>query len=109
MLSIVRDPDIRSVRDLRGKHIELLQNLMHQTITAIRRVYGLDRDQMRIFVHYPPTYYHLHIHFTCLAISKGISLGKAIFLEDIIDNLKMDPQYYKKANMSCVVATNEKL
>merc|ERR1712154_355395 len=108
-LSIVRDRTIKSLRDLRGKHVKLLENLLHKTTEAIKEIYGLNSNELRIFVHYPPQYYHFHIHFTCLAIDYGIHSGKAILLEDIIDNLKMDPNYYQKASISCVVFEGDQL
>ena len=104
VLSIVRDRSIRSVRDLRAHHVDLLENLMGNTIAAIEKVYGLKRDKLRIYVHYPPRYYHFHVHFVCLAIKSGTCVGRAILLEDVIDNLKMNGRYYEKANLSCIVS-----
>merc|ERR1712233_101037 len=101
----VRDRNIKSVRDLRGKHIELLD----KSLKGIKDIYGLNRNELRIFVHYPPQYWHFHIHFTSLSIDYGIQSGKAILLEDIIDNLHRDPDYYQNANISCVVFEGDQL
>ena len=109
VLSIVRDRRIRSLRDLRGKHVGLLENLMDKTCKAINELYGLKNNELRIFVHYPPQYYQFHVHFCCLAIDYGIYCAKAILLEDIIDNLKMDGSYYEKANIACTVFEGDKL
>eukprot|EP01084_Bolivina_argentea_P184558 318313_1 len=103
LLCIVRNKEIKSLRDLKGKHIKLLQNLLNKTIKAIKNIYNVNKNELRIYVHYPPQYWHFHIHFTCLAVDYGINIGKSIFLEDIIQNLKMDPNYYQKTNISCLV------
>ena len=103
VLSLVRDRSIRSLRDLRGKHVDLLENLTEKTTAAIEEVYGLEKNELRIFVHYPPQYYLFHVHFCCLSIDYGIYSAKAILLEDVVDNLKMDGQYYEKASISCTV------
>jgi len=33
---------------------------------AIKQKYGLSQSQLRIYLHYQPSYYHLHVHFTAL-------------------------------------------
>ena len=109
VLSLVRDKSIKSLRDLRGKHIKLLENLLDKTVEGIKETYGLEKNELRVFVHYPPQYWHFHIHFTCLAVDYGITVGKAILLEDVIDNLKMDSNYYQKANISCLVFEGDPL
>ena len=109
LLGIVRDRTIKSLRDLRGKHIKLLENMMSDTLKVAEELYGVKKNQLRIFVHYHPQYWHFHVHFTCLAIDYGIHSGKAVLLEDIIDNLKMEGNYYEKASLSCLVFEGDKL
>lgn len=109
VLGLVRDRTIKSLRDLRGKHIKVLENMLNKTLKVIKHLYGLDKNELRIFVHYHPQYWHFHVHFTCLAIDHGIHSGKAVLLEDIIDNLKQDPNYYEKASLSCLVYEGDPL
>lgn len=33
---------------------------------AITGKYGLEKSQQRIYLHYQPSFYHLHVHFTSL-------------------------------------------
>jgi m7GpppX diphosphatase len=42
-------------------------------------------------VHYQPSYYHFHLHFTHLQLDEGhgMAAGKAHLLEDVIDNLEV--------------------
>lgn len=48
--------------------------------------YGVRADELRIFVHYQPSYYHLHVHFLHTKHDAGASMaaGKAHLLDDII-------------------------
>ena len=62
----------------------------------IKEKYGVNASSIRAFFHYPPTYWHLHVHFCHTSISKKVSCeaGRAILIEDVIDNLEADPNYY---------------
>lgn len=52
---------------------------------AIQERYGVPASQLRLFVHYQPSYYHLHVHFVHVSVaSHGTSAGKAIVLDDVI-------------------------
>lgn len=56
---------------------------------------------MRIFFHYQPSYYHLHVHFTHLNYdSPGLLAGKAHLLAEVIDNIHIDGDYYEKKTLS---------
>jgi hypothetical protein len=48
--------------------------------------WGLERDQLKLYVHYQPTYYHFHIHIVHVALEAGATqaTGKAIGLESIM-------------------------
>lgn len=71
----------------------------------ICRKYGVASDQLRVYLHYQPSYYHLHVHFTHLQFSTPkSSVGDAHLLEDVIDNIAtVDPMFYVKRTMSFVV------
>lgn len=77
---------------------------------AIREKYGFDPAQLRIYFHYPPSYYHLHVHFANVVYdSPSCALGKAHLLDDVVDNLKRDSEYYAKASISYVLKENDGL
>ena len=63
--------------------------------------YGLPEDQVRAYLHYKPSYYHLHVHFTHLKYEAPKTLiGQAHFLEEVIDNIEhIDPLYYQKRQL----------
>lgn len=60
-------------------------------IEATTSTYGeLERDQLKLYVHYQPTYYHFHIHIVHVALEAGATqaTGKAIGLESILAQLE---------------------
>jgi m7GpppX diphosphatase len=93
-LAILKDSSIRSLRDLNGSHIEILERILADCPPAIEKVYGIPYDQLRIFFHYPPQFYHAHIHFTRLENEVGAQVERGHLLQDVIQNLKMKADFY---------------
>ena len=71
----------------------------------------MDRDCIRAYLHYQPSYYHLHVHFTHLRFSAPkSSVGEAHLLDDIIDNIAaVDPMFYVKRTLSFVLKESSQL
>ncbi|GJQ79703.1 hypothetical protein Trydic_g5850 [Trypoxylus dichotomus] len=87
-LAIVNDKHIKSLRDLKGNHISLLKNIYEKGCQAIEEKYGLNRSQLRIYLHYQPSFYHLHVHFTYLKHeAPGIHAERAHLLSNVIINV----------------------
>ncbi|RCK65525.1 m7GpppX diphosphatase [Candida viswanathii] len=84
---IVNRLDISSVRDLAGEHIEYLERLQDTIKKVATEKYPLEKDQLRVFIHYQPSYYHFHLHVVNVqhpGLGDGIAIGKAILLDDAI-------------------------
>nr|CAI5840224.1 unnamed protein product [Callosobruchus analis] len=95
LLAIVNKRNIKSLRDLPE---------------AIKSKYGIEKHELRIYLHYQPTFYHLHVHFCVLKHeAPGILVGKAHLLSDVISNIELAPDYYQKSTISFVIAENHKL
>ncbi|KAL1888788.1 hypothetical protein Sste5346_009342 [Sporothrix stenoceras] len=93
LLAVVERRDIWSLRDLRRKHIPWLRQMRQQLIDATIGVYatqGLEADQLKLYVHYQPTYYHFHIHIVHVQLESGATqaTGKAVGLESLIEQLE---------------------
>lgn len=91
LLGLVERRDIWSLRDLKKKHIPWLRHMREKFIEATTSTYGeLERDQLKLYVHYQPTYYHFHIHIVHVALEAGATqaTGKAIGLESILAQLE---------------------
>ncbi|KAI5994745.1 HIT-like domain-containing protein [Pisolithus albus] len=89
LLALVRDPSIRSMRDLRGDesgHLSLLKAIRDAAHSVVERSYGLARGNVRLYVHYQPSYYHFHVHIVHALQSgiMGMTVGQAHLLDDII-------------------------
>lgn len=109
---IVTRQDISSIRDLNGSHVEFLKRLRSTILKITSEKYGISRDQLRLFIHYQPSYYHFHIHVVSLkrsGLNDGISVGKAILLDDIIDNITLASDYYQKKTIGYILGDNHGL
>ena len=78
---------------------------------AIRNKYGLTADQLRVFIHYQPSYYHLHVHFMHIRrdAGAGMAVGKAHLLFDIIGeilqpSLMANGQWSGKKKQQCLMS-----
>ncbi|RDW69381.1 hypothetical protein BP6252_08401 [Coleophoma cylindrospora] len=91
LLGLVERKDIWSLRDLKKKHLRWLKDMRAKFIEATVKTYPeLEADQLKLYVHYQPTYYHFHIHIVHVALEAGATqaTGKAIGLESIIAQLE---------------------
>jgi m7GpppX diphosphatase len=88
-VAICHRRDIPSLRELRAEHLPLLRNMRDQGLAAIQRRYGIPGGQVRAWLHYQPSYYHLHVHFAHVRHEgAGLQVGKAHLLGDVIDALE---------------------
>ncbi|CAG8774251.1 13441_t:CDS:2, partial [Racocetra fulgida] len=106
-------PDI-SLRDLNESHLPLLKNLKNNILEIVpQRFPGVGADELRLFVHYLPSYYHFHVHVTHIrhdTIAEGISIAKAYLLDDIIDNIEtFAGDYYQRCTLTYVIGENDEL
>jgi m7GpppX diphosphatase len=67
----------------------------------IEENYELKEENLKIFFHYDPSTYHLHMHFINTKNTKsGSSVEYSHDLDMVIFNLKLDSDYYKKINLN---------
>ncbi|KAH6672743.1 HIT-like domain-containing protein [Plectosphaerella plurivora] len=91
LLALVERRDIWSLRDLRKRHIPWLEHMRDKLVAATTQKYpSLEADQLKLYVHYQPTYYHFHIHIVHVQLEAGATqaTGKAVGLESIIETLR---------------------
>ncbi|CCD26790.1 5'-(N(7)-methyl 5'-triphosphoguanosine)-(mRNA) diphosphatase NDAI_0I02210 [Naumovozyma dairenensis CBS 421] len=115
LVAIVYRDDIKSVRDLKPTDKEWLTNLNNKIKSVVPGCYNyaINPDELRIFVHYQPSYYHFHIHVVNIkhpGLGNGIAAGKAILLDDIIESLNyLGPEGFMKKTMTYVLGENHDL
>ena len=110
-LAIVADPSLRSVRDLRGEHIGMLERLYDQCVAAIQREHkGVSAADIMVFANYPPSVYKLHFHF-CAPFFQPTAYDafRMHSLSGIINNLKIHPLYYKLSSLQIPVHSGSEL
>ncbi|KAL2047812.1 hypothetical protein ABVK25_011313 [Lepraria finkii] len=91
LLALVERRDIWSLRDLKKRHVEWLKHMRQKVLGAVVRLYGeLERDMLKLYVHYQPTYYHFHIHIVHVMTeaTSTQATGKAFGLENLISQLE---------------------
>ncbi|RFU29490.1 hypothetical protein B7463_g6858, partial [Scytalidium lignicola] len=91
LLGLVERKDIWSVRDLKKKHVHWLRDMRAKFVKATVETYPeVEEDQLKLYIHYQPTYYHFHIHIVHVALEAGATqaVGKAIGLDSIIEQLE---------------------
>ena len=72
--------------------------------------YGIPKSCLRMFLHYVPSYFHLHVHFTHIGYdAPGIVAGRAHLLDDVIDNLDLFDDFYQRKTMTYVLRENDNL
>ena len=80
---------IATLRDLRGEHIPMLNNLQKDGLAVIEKIYGIQSDQIRCYVHYQPQFYHFRVFFTRLENKISAAVERGHLLIDIIQNLDL--------------------
>lgn len=103
-LAIAQDRQIRTLRDLRGHHVPMLKTLLQTSLQAIEDQTGIRQDQVMAYVHDPPSVYQLHVHFS---YPYGQYCHRDAYrvhnLATVINNLEIDPDYYKRATLHMAV------
>jgi m7GpppX diphosphatase len=96
LLCMPIDRNLRSIRSLDASHISLLEHMKIVTLQVIREKYGLEEEYIKMYFHYEPSTYHLHIHFVNIASNQlHSSVEYSHELNNVIFNLKMKTDYYK--------------
>ncbi|KAH9386491.1 m7GpppX diphosphatase [Nematocida major] len=104
LLVLFRDPAIYTIRELTGSHIPLLLRIQ-EAVAATLALYSYRADQVKMYFHYYPTFYRAHIHVASIKTAHmGEGVGCAVLLHDVIENLKVAPEFYKQRTMEIVLS-----
>lgn len=111
LCAIARVHGIKSLRDLRGReHLPLLRNMQEKIGAFVERRYGLTPAQTRVYLHYQPSFYHLHVHVVnVLHDAPGARLGNGALLQQVIDNLTLMDDYYARCTLTFTAKLNHPL
>lgn len=100
LLAIIKDKNLRSIRDLRNEHINLLNHIKKISLPIIETKYNINLNKIKMYFHYLPSTYQLHIHFADIN-NKNVnsSVEYSHELNIVIYNLLLYSEYYKKINL----------
>lgn len=97
ILCFPKDITLRCIRSLESMHAELLTHMKEQTCKIIKEKYNIDESNLKMFFHYDPSTYHLHIHFINVDFTDvNSSVEYSHELNSVIFNIGLDSNYYKK-------------
>lgn len=103
LMVIFSDPELHSIRELRGEHADLLEAAASQVGVELNKL-GVDIGEVRMYFHYPPTFYRLHIHVMHLQLeSLSCRVERSHDLWAVIQNLRFKPDYYQCATLNTFV------
>ena len=115
LVAIVYRDDIKSLRDLKPGDQQWLINIYNKIKSVIPGCYNyaVHPDELRVFIHYQPSYYHFHIHIVNVkhaGLGNGIAAGKAILIDDAIDLLNyLGPNGFMNKTITYVIGENHDL
>ncbi|CAN7937107.1 unnamed protein product [Ixodes hexagonus] len=110
VLAICHRHGVRSIRDLTQEHLPLLRNIRDRVFEALKDKFGVPSQRLRAYLHYQPSYYHLHMHFSVLGFeAPGTQVERAHLLSTVLSNLEMCGDYYQKATLGYTVKEGDGL
>jgi diadenosine tetraphosphate (Ap4A) HIT family hydrolase len=100
ILCFFKNKKLYSIRELTNEHVEMLENSLQNCKKCIKEKYDISEDNLLIYFHYHPSVWQLHIHFTNVRlINNSILIPRAHLVNQVIENLKIDTNYYKKVKL----------
>ena len=101
--------NIKNIRHLNADHLSLLKEMQNQIID-IAFTFGIKKERLYMFFHYHPSYYFLHLH-ACVIDNDILETKyhRHYFLDDIIENITSDSEYYKNQTLKFELSTSNKL
>ena len=94
------DRKLHTIRDLNSTHIPLLTHIKNKTLEVIKEKYGFDSNIIKIFIHYAPSTYHLHVHFVLVSNTDvNSSIEYSHELDSVINILKIKFDYYQSTDI----------
>lgn len=110
-VAISMESSILSLRSLNASHLELLKKMRDTSYRLVKEKANLEPNQLRLFIHYQPSYYHFHLHITAVSFSDapGVVSGQAHLLDTVINNIELYPDYYQRVNLPFVIGEKHEL
>lgn len=89
---------ISSIRDIKPEHIPMLDEMKDLTLEICEEMFNLNRSEIKIYFHYPPSTYHLHVHYTWAGLNDSTTnFERAHDYDMVVKNIQLDPNYYRES------------
>ena len=96
ILAILRDKSIKSIRDIKQSDLIILNNIKTISLNEIEKKYMVKENKLKLFFHYPPSTYLLHIHITHISKTDDkTSFDRSHDFFQVVKNINLDENYYK--------------
>jgi len=107
--AVVKRRDLHSIRDLTNEELPLLENIRDKVRKVVLEKYGLKKNQLKMYFHYQPSYYHLHVHINNIKYdAPGLSYT-SVLLDNVISNIQIMSDFYRKTTLSFIRKANDPL
>ena len=103
---------VKSIRDLTQKELPLLEEFYNEGKKIIAKKFGCKENEIKAYLHYPPSFYYLHVHYISVNDNNNSSsscINRAIDLNEIIQNIKLMNDYYQKITIDHTVQVDSNL
>lgn len=108
--AIIVRRDTYSLRDLTDEHLPLLEYIYNDGRKIISEKYSIPIKELRVFIHYQPSFYHFHVHFNHIKDQRGgFQCERAHPLSNVIENIRLIPNYYQKVSLEFPLSDNSAL
>ncbi|KAK6173523.1 hypothetical protein SNE40_016956 [Patella caerulea] len=110
LVAIVNKHGVKSLRDLNKQCLPLLKNILNTGTKVIKEKFNIPDSKLRIYIHYQPSYYHLHVHFTHVKFdAPGSDVFRAHLLSSVIENIENNGDFYENKTLSFTLRENDNL
>lgn len=108
LLAIVKRDDLASIRDLTAEHIPFLLSIKKKAEEICREKYNMAADEIKIYFHYQPSYYHLHLHIVNINYEQS-DFGRSILFDNVVDMLCARPKGLRDVTLSYILSTGHEI
>jgi hypothetical protein len=103
-LAVFKDRSLHSIRDLHGAHIPMLERARDECVAAMASRTGFRRHEIMCYFHYLPSVFQLHLHVCApYGLYTTQDAYKVHPIDNVISNLRIDPDFYARATITTVV------
>lgn len=106
-LVLFTDQKLYCIRELNKNHLKLLETVKKKVIELIKKEYDIDEEYIKMYFHYHPSAWWLHLHVEHLFSEMGkFHIYTAHSLNDAINNIRLDSTYYFKRTLRITLSKN---